>query len=114
MPRSKYRAPGDQQIRAGLDHVGDGVVGNAPIDLDSEVEIKLGAELDQAPDLIQREADEFLAAKAWVDAHHQYMVNHGQDVDEKVDAGRGIDDDSGLHAVLADMFQGAVQVAADF
>ena len=64
VPGIENGAAGDQQIRARLDHRGDGVVGHAPIDLDSEVEIKFGAESDQPSDLVQGERNEFLPAKA--------------------------------------------------
>ena len=53
VPGVKNGAAGDQQVGAGLDHRGDGLVSHAPIDLDSEVQIKFGAQFDQPPDLIQ-------------------------------------------------------------
>ena len=37
---------------------------------------------------------------------------HGQDLDEGLDRSGGVDDDGGLHAVVRDELQGAVEVAA--
>ena len=54
-----------------------------------------------------------LAAEAGVDAHDEDMVHHGKDFDEGVDGRGGVDDDGGLHAVLGDVLEGAMEVAAD-
>ena len=54
-----------------------------------------------------------LPAKAGVDAHHQNIVHHGQDFDERLDRGGRVDDDAGQHVVFDDVLEGAVQVAAD-
>src|SRR5580704_13192428 len=41
-------------------------------------------------------------------------MDHAEDGQEQVDFGVGVDDDGGLHAVLSDVLEGAVQVAAGF
>ena len=82
------------------------------IDLDSVVEIQFGPEPGQLPDLVQGEGDEFLPAKARIDAHHQHVMNHGQDFDQKIDPGGRVNHHGGFHAVLGYELQGAVQVAA--
>ena len=89
-------------------------MGHSSIDLDSEVEIKFRPQFDQPPDLIQRERNEFLTAKARVNAHHEHVMDHRQDFDQKIDPGGRIDDHGRFHAVLGDQLQGAVQVAARF
>ncbi len=112
MPGIENRASGDQQIGARLHHRGDGIVGDAPIDLNSEVRSISARKFYQAPDLVQGEADEFLPAKTRIDAHHQHVVNHGQNFDQKIDPGSRVNDHCRFHAMLRDQFQGAVQVAA--
>ena len=69
-PGIENGAAGDQQIGTRLDHRGNGLVGHAPIDLDSEVEIKFSPEFYQMSDLVQREMNEFLTSKTGINAHY--------------------------------------------
>ena len=54
----------------------------------------------------------FCPPKPGIDAHHQHMMNHGQNFDQKIDPGGWVNHDRGFHAVLGYELQGAVQVAA--
>ena len=61
----------------------------------------------------RQEGKELLAAEAGIDAHDEDMMHHGKDFDEGLDGGGGVDDDGGLHAVMGDLLEGAMKVAAD-
>ena len=86
---------------------------DAAVDFDAKVEAHLLAQLGEVGDFVEREGEELLAAEAGIDAHHEHMVHHGKDFDQGLDRGGGVDDDAGLHAVVGDLLEGAVQVAAD-
>ena len=77
------------------------------------VEAHLGAEFGEVGDLVERERQEFLAAEAGVHAHDEDVVDHGENFDERLDRGGGVDDDGGFHAVLVDQLEGAMEVTAD-
>jgi hypothetical protein len=64
-------------------------------------------------DLVDGEREELLSAEAGIDAHHQNVVHHGEDFDQRLDRRGGVDDDAGQDVVFADVLEGAVQVAAD-
>ena len=40
-------------------------------------------------------------------------MHHGKDFDEGLDGRGGVDDDGGEHAVMDDLLEGAMEVAAD-
>ena len=97
----KNGTSGHQQVGTCFDHGGDGFVSNAPIDLDSVFSGQVPpASSTSCADLVQGERDELLAAKARIHAHHEHVVNHGQDFDQHIDPGRRIDHHGGFHPVL--------------
>src|SRR5580704_17974924 len=75
VPRIENGAPCYQQIRPRLDHRGNRIVGHASIDLDPEIEPKFRPQVDQPPDLIQRERNELLTPKPRVNTHHKHVMD---------------------------------------
>lgn len=107
--------------RAGYQHVGarshhafHGIQRDAPVDLDPEVQPQLLANFFEFGNALHGARQEFLSAETWIHAHHQHVVHHGQHFFNHHERGRGIDDDRGLHAVIGDQLQCAVQVTARF
>ncbi len=70
------------------------------------------ADFGQAADLVEGKGDKLLSAEAGIHAHDEHVVDHGEDVDDEVDARGRIQDDAGLHAVVDDQLERAVQVRA--
>ena len=104
--------PGDQQLCSGLDDGGNGVVSHTAVHLDPEVEVEIAAEFDEATDLVQRKGDKLLPAKTRIHTHDEHVVNHGENIDQQIDASGRIDDHAGFHSVVQDHLQRAVQVRA--
>ena len=86
---------------------------DAAVDFDAEVESHLFAQLGEMGDLVERERQELLSAEAGVDAHDEDVVQHGENFDEGIDGGGGVEDDAGEHTVMHDLLQSAMEVAAD-
>src|SRR5579875_3191504 len=84
---SKHSAPGYKQLRTCFDHGIDGIVSNAAVDLDFEVQAQFRAQLAKAANLGEGVGDELLAAEAGVDAHDEHVVQHGQHGQEQVNRG---------------------------
>src|SRR5208337_3639387 len=65
-----------------------------------------------AADLFEREGDKLLPGKAGIDAHDEHVMDHGEDVHNEVDARGGVENHAGLHAVVKNHLERAVQVRA--
>ena len=73
--------------------------------------------LDHLADLLnfgQRAFDEFLAAEAGVDGHHEDQIEIGDDFGQHAGRRGRIDRDAGFQAEAADFVDGAVQVGVVF
>jgi len=106
------RIAGDEQVRTGFNDGGDSFEIDAAVDFNVEVEAELFTDLGELANLVEREGNEFLAAEAGVHAHDEDVVNHGQNVTQQQDRRGGIEDDAGLHVVIGDVGEGAVEVGA--
>jgi len=103
---------GDEQLRSCLDDLSHRVVSHAAVHFDFKCQAQLLADFRETPDFIQRKGDEFLSAEAGIHAHDEDVVDHGQDIDDEVDPGGGIENDAGLHAMLRDVLERAMEMAA--
>lgn len=108
----KHGRAGDEHVRSPLDDGGYGVVSDAAIDLDAEVEAHSLSKVTEVSDFLDGAGEKALAAEAGVDAHDEDVVDHRENFDEEVDRGGGVDDDCGLAAVVANKLEGAVEMAA--
>ena len=68
----------------------------------------------QGGDLGHHGGDQFLAAKSGIDGHHANQVDVIQQIGHGVEAGGGVDRQSGLAAQRPDRLQGAVDMGAAF
>ena len=112
LPGAKDRIPGHQQFRSCLDDACHRIVSHAAVYFDSKCQPQFLAQLGQPPDLIQREFDKLLPAKAGIHAHDQHVMHHGQNVREQFDARRRVQHHPRLHSMLRNQFQRAVQMPA--
>ena len=104
----------DKNFCPGANHVTNGIECDAAIDFDAKIQPAFGTQLAEATDFVERARDEFLAAKAGIDRHHQDVINHVEHLAERVDGRRGIDDHTGLCPMILDVMKGAIQVDAGF
>src|SRR5215212_1979525 len=84
---------GDEDFGAGGGHRADVVGADAAVHFDAHVEVALADGAAQAPDLLDRARDELLPAEARVDRHDQHVVDEIQDLVERAQTRRGVDDD---------------------
>src|SRR6266702_6096717 len=64
-------------------------------------------------DLVQRERQKLLSAEPGINAHHQHMMNHRKDFDERLDRSSRIDHNPREHPMLLNLLQCAMQMPAD-
>jgi len=109
---AENRVAGYQQLGSRFDDAGYRVVSNAAVYLNPITETHLASKFFEAANFGERVRDKPLAAEAGIDAHDQDVVDHVEDGDKEVDFGVGIDDNGGLHLVVGDELEGAMEMAA--
>src|SRR5215813_13953244 len=104
----------NQYFNSGPNSLGNCVWPDSAVNLNPEVCTPLGTHHDQLAHLIQRERYELLSPKSRIDRHNQNVVYHFQHFFQHMDRRRRIDNYTGIHVVVADVLQRAVQVYAGF
>jgi hypothetical protein len=110
---AENRVAGDQQLGSRFDDAAHGVVSDAAVHFNPITEAQFPSKFFQAANLIEGVRDELLTAEARIDAHDQDVVNHAKNRDKQIDFCVGVDDDGGLHTVLSNVFEGAMEMPAN-
>jgi hypothetical protein len=109
---AKNGISGNEKIRSCFDDQCDGVVSDATVYFNPITQTQFLAKFFEALDLLEGVGDETLAAETGIYAHNKNVMHHSQHWDEQVDRSGGVDDYSGLHSMVGDETESAVQVAA--
>ena len=103
MPATSTLAPASTAWRRGL-----GI--DPAIDLDDDLQTRLGDPVCDRLDLPQLAGDELLSAEARIDGHHQHEVDVLEHIIERLGRGRRIERNAGLLAERLDVLERAVEV----
>ena len=104
----------NEEFGAGFDDVRDGFQVHSTIHFNAEIQFAFGAHAGKRSNFVEGIGNEFLAAKAGIDAHHQDVVDEVQHLGQSLNRSGGIQDHARLATVRGDQVQGAVEMHASF
>src|SRR5215470_14536584 len=104
--------PRNQHFNSGSHSLGNCVRPDSAVNLNSEIGSPLSTHHDQLAHFVQREWYELLSSKSRIDRHNQNVVHHFQYFFQHMDRCCRIDYYTGIHVVVPDVLQRAVQMYA--